>query len=132
MEVSRRQIPAATCSRDVDVTAMWELRKRLDGAGSRQGSTSRSPPFALVMRATVLALRRFPTLNARIVDRDAMTPARSACSSTINLGFAADTDRGVDGAQHQGRPRPISLQLAVALAEIAVQGAGRDDHARRS
>jgi 2-oxoisovalerate dehydrogenase E2 component (dihydrolipoyl transacylase) len=78
MEQSRREIPEALCSRDADLTELWELRHDLTAQARADGFDVKITPFALIMRATVLALRRFPTLNARIDRR----PARSGCSST--------------------------------------------------
>ena len=120
MEVSRREIPAATCSRDADLTALWELRKRLTEQAREDGFDVKITPFALVMRATVLALRRFPTLNARI-DRDA---GEIRLLEHINLGFAADTDRGLVVPNIKDAHTRSTLQLAVALAELA--GKARD------
>jgi 2-oxoisovalerate dehydrogenase E2 component (dihydrolipoyl transacylase) len=72
------------------------------------------------MRAAVLALRRFPTLNAAI-DRDA---GEIRLLEHINLGFAADTDRGLMVPNIKEAHTKSTLQLAMELAELA--GRARD------
>jgi 2-oxoisovalerate dehydrogenase E2 component (dihydrolipoyl transacylase) len=69
------------------------------------------------MRAAVLALRRFPTLNARI-DREA---GEIHLLEHVNLGFAADTDRGLMVPNIKDAHTRSTLQLAMELAELAGQ-----------
>jgi 2-oxoisovalerate dehydrogenase E2 component (dihydrolipoyl transacylase) len=91
MEQSRRDIPHALCSRDADLTALWDLRKDLTAEAESQGLGVRISPTAMVMRATVLALRRFPTLNA-VYDQEA---GEIRLLEHVHLGCAVDTDRGL-------------------------------------
>ncbi len=117
MELSRREIPSATCSRDADLTELMRLRHELTGQARAQGFEVKITPFALIMRAAVLALRRFPTLNARI-DRDA---GEIHLLEHINLGFAADTDRGLVVPNIKDAHAKSTLQLAQELAALAGQ-----------
>ena len=120
METSRREIPEATCSREADLTELWELRRALTEQARDDGFDVKITPFALVMRAAVLGLRRFPTLNARI-DRDA---GEIRLLEHINLGFAADTDRGLVVPNIKDAHTKSTLQLAMELGELA--GKARD------
>jgi 2-oxoisovalerate dehydrogenase E2 component (dihydrolipoyl transacylase) len=120
MEVSRREIPAASCTREADLTELWEVRKQLTALARDEGFDVKITPFALVMRAAVLALRRFPTLNARI-DRDA---GEIRLLEHIHLGFAADTDRGLVVPNIKDAHTKSTLQLALELGELA--GRARD------
>jgi 2-oxoisovalerate dehydrogenase E2 component (dihydrolipoyl transacylase) len=115
MEVSRREIPAASCTREADLTELWEVRKQLTTLARDEGFDVKITPFALVMRAAVLALRRFPTLNARI-DRDA---GEIRLLEHIHLGFAADTDRGLVVPNIKDAHTKSTLQLALELSELA-------------
>jgi 2-oxoisovalerate dehydrogenase E2 component (dihydrolipoyl transacylase) len=117
MELSRREIPEATCSRAADLTQLWELRKQLTVQAHEDGFDVKITPFALVMRAAVMALRRFPTLNARI-DRDA---GEIHLLEHIHLGFAADTDRGLMVPNIKDAHTKSTLQLAMELSELAGQ-----------
>lgn len=82
---SRREIPEATVWVDVDATALLEARARLNAARPDEPVTL----LALLARFSVLGLRRFPELNARI-DGDAI-----ALLDSVHLGFAAQTDHGL-------------------------------------
>ena len=121
MERSRREIPAATCSRDADLTALWELREKLTEQAREEGHEVRITPFALIMRATVLALRRFPTLNARIEGRDGDEHGEIHLLEPIHLGFAADTDRGLVVPNIKDAHTKSTLQLAVELEALATR-----------
>jgi 2-oxoisovalerate dehydrogenase E2 component (dihydrolipoyl transacylase) len=51
MEVSRREIPAASCTREADLTELWEVRKQLTALAHDEGFDVKITPFALLMRA---------------------------------------------------------------------------------
>lgn len=123
METSRRDIPAASCSRDVDVTAMWGLAKELTVRAQNEGLDVRITPFAILMRATVLGLRRFPTLNARIVGRDGDGDDAGEIHllESIHLGFAADTDRGLVVPNLKDAHARSLVELAAGLSDLAGQ-----------
>ncbi|ANF31341.1 branched-chain alpha-keto acid dehydrogenase subunit E2 [Leifsonia xyli] len=85
MARSRSEIPEATVWVDVDATDLWEGRRRL----ARDG---RAPSFlAFVSRFALAALARHPELAGRV------TPDGQGITTFdgVNLGFAADTDRGL-------------------------------------
>ena len=85
MTRSRAEIPDATVWVDVDATDLWEGRRRL-------GRTGRAPSFlAFVSRFALAALARHPELAGRVSpDGDGVITFEG-----VNLGFAADTDRGL-------------------------------------
>jgi hypothetical protein len=60
METSRREIPSATCSRDADLTALWELREVLTEQAREEGHDVRITPFALICRAVVVGAAPLP------------------------------------------------------------------------
>lgn len=80
---SRSEIPEATTWVDVDATALLELR----------GTLGHPEPgiLAMVSRFVIAGLTRFPELNAR-VDTQRQEIAHF---DGINLGLAAQTDRGL-------------------------------------
>ena len=115
MEQSRREIPHALCSTDADLTRMWELREDLTAQARKDGFDVRITPNAMIMRATVLALRRFPTLNA-VYDEDA---GEIRLLEHINLGVAVDTDRGLIVPNIKDAHTKSTLQLAMETEELA-------------
>jgi pyruvate dehydrogenase E2 component (dihydrolipoamide acetyltransferase) len=117
MEQSRREIPEALCSREADLTELWQLRHTLTDQARADGFEVKISPFALICRATVLALRRFPTVNARI-DREA---GEIALLEHINLGVAVDTDRGLIVPNIKDAHAKSTLQLALETVELAAK-----------
>jgi 2-oxoisovalerate dehydrogenase E2 component (dihydrolipoyl transacylase) len=82
---SRREIPEATIWVDVDATELIRLRATLNA----DESAPKISLLAMFSRYTILGLRRYPELNARIEgDEIVLGPA-------VHLGFAAQTDRGL-------------------------------------
>ena len=120
MEQSRREIPEATCSRTADLTTLWDVRTAANAQAEEAGLGIRVTPLAYILRATVIALRRFPTLNASI-DRDA---GRITLHEHINLGFAVDTDRGLMVPNIKSAERLGVLELAGQVARLSA--AARD------
>ena len=119
MELSRREIPAASCTREADVTHLWSLARQLTTEAQGQGYDVKISPFAIVMRATLLGLRRFPTLNARIVGREGGDAGEIHLLEPIHLGFAADTDRGLVVPNIKDAHAKSLVELAAELAELA-------------
>ncbi|HEX3779521.1 MAG TPA: dihydrolipoamide acetyltransferase family protein [Pseudonocardiaceae bacterium] len=104
---SRREIPEATVWVDVDATGLLDVRSLLN--------THQDEPkvslLALVAKFAVLGLRRYPELNARIVDDEILM------GDAVHLGFAAQTDRGLV-VPVIPRAQELSVeQLSLALAD---------------
>jgi 2-oxoisovalerate dehydrogenase E2 component (dihydrolipoyl transacylase) len=107
---SRREIPEATVWVDVDATGLIETRRALNAADPGRPVSL----LALLARFTVLGLRRYPELNARIEQDEIIIPER------VNLGFAAQTDHGlvvpVVPDAHLLTTRDLSARLAERTA----------------
>ncbi|WP_409491995.1 dihydrolipoamide acetyltransferase family protein [Amycolatopsis sp. cmx-11-12] len=85
LTTSRRQIPEATVWVDVDATELVAARKSLNASAPDRPVSL----LGLVARFAVAGLRKYPELNSR-VEGDEIVQLRD-----INLGFAAQTDRGL-------------------------------------
>lgn len=83
---SRAEIPEATVWVDVDATDLWQARSRMAPEGERAPSLT-----ALVARFTLMALAEYPLLASRLSD-DA---GEIVSFEGVNLGVAADTERGL-------------------------------------
>jgi len=94
MSRSRSEIPEATVWVDVDATALVELR-----AGLKKADPHHTPGLlAFIARFVTAGLRKYPELNTRIVttgDVDGGTGQEIVAFDGVNLGFAAQTDRGL-------------------------------------
>jgi pyruvate dehydrogenase E2 component (dihydrolipoamide acetyltransferase) len=103
---SRREIPEATVWVDVDATELLATRTLLNERRPEQPVGL----LALLARFTVLALRRYPELNARIEGDEIVL------SDAIHLGFAAQTERGLVVPVVRDADRLASRELSAALA----------------
>ncbi len=90
MSTSRREIPEATVWVDVDATELVRMRAKLKAADPQN-----TPGLlAFIARFTVAGLARYPELNTRI--QDASDGGQEIIGfDGINLGIAAQTDRGL-------------------------------------
>jgi 2-oxoisovalerate dehydrogenase E2 component (dihydrolipoyl transacylase) len=94
MSRSRSEIPEATVWVDVDATALVELRAAL-----KKTHPHNTPGLlAFIARFVTAGLKKFPELNTRIVTTEDTTGGASQeilAFDGVNLGFAAQTDRGL-------------------------------------
>ena len=110
---SRTEIPEATVWVDVDATGLHELRESI--GGSRPSFT------ALVAKFVLIALADYPVLAGRLSDDGGDIIQYDG----VNLGFAADTPRGlmVPVLAHAERHSIASLDAEIRrLAEAARSG----------
>jgi 2-oxoisovalerate dehydrogenase E2 component (dihydrolipoyl transacylase) len=111
---SRREIPEATVWVDVDATDLLAARAVLNDRAPHQPVSL----LALVARFTIVALRRYPELNAHIEQDEIVIPEH------VHLGFAAQTDRGLVVPVIRDAHRLTTRDLSAALA--ARTAAARD------
>jgi pyruvate dehydrogenase E2 component (dihydrolipoamide acetyltransferase) len=104
---SRREIPEATVWVDVDATALLAARRRLNEAAPDRPVSV----LALVARFCVLGLRKYRELNSRIL------PDAVELLPQINLGFAAQTERGLVVPVVHDAQTLTTRELSAALAE---------------
>jgi 2-oxoisovalerate dehydrogenase E2 component (dihydrolipoyl transacylase) len=116
MQLAKRQIPHFTYVEEVDVTEIEALRAQLNSRyGEERGRLTLLP---LLMRAVVLAVRRFPEVNARYDDAANIVTRFQA----VHIGVAAQTDAGlmVPVVRHAEARDPWASAAEVArLAEAA-------------
>jgi 2-oxoisovalerate dehydrogenase E2 component (dihydrolipoyl transacylase) len=100
---SRAEIPDATTWVDVDATGLMEARKVI-GVGV----------LALMARIVVAGLARYPELNSTVdTERQEIVRYRA-----VNLGFAAQSDRGLVVPVVRNANRLTTLELAAELARL--------------
>ena len=111
MTTSRAEIPEATTWVDCDATSLMATRRELN-AGQ---SDVRVSPLALILRACVAGLRRYPQLNASL-DTEA---SEIVLHRAVHLGFAAQTDRGLVVPVIADAHRKSTLDIAEELNTLA-------------
>lgn len=91
---SRSEIPEATVWVDADATALVEMRAAL-----KKADPHNTPGLlAFIARFVTAGLKKFPELNTRIVTTEDTTGGASQeilSFEGVNLGFAAQTERGL-------------------------------------
>jgi 2-oxoisovalerate dehydrogenase E2 component (dihydrolipoyl transacylase) len=125
MQLSKRQIPHFTYVEEVDVTELEALRTQLNTRyGEERGKLTLLP---LLMRAVVLAIRKFPEVNARFDDQAGIVTRYQP----VHLGIATQTDAGLMVPvirNAEARDPWNSAREILRLAEAARSGkAARDE-----
>jgi len=125
MQLSKRQIPHFTYVEEVDVTELEALRTQLNARyGEDRGKLTLLP---LLMRAVVLAIRKFPEVNARFDDQAGIVTRYQP----VHLGMATQTDAGLMVPvirNAEARDPWNSAREILRLAEAARTGkAARDE-----
>ncbi|MET9519682.1 dihydrolipoamide acetyltransferase family protein [Streptomyces sp. NPDC002994] len=114
---SRTEIPDATCWVDADATELMAARTSMNQAGGPPVSV-----IALLARICTAALARFPELNSTVD----MASREIVRLPGVNLGFAAQTERGlvvpVVRDAHARNVDELSAEFA-RLTESARKGA---------
>ena len=89
MQESKRHIPHFTYVEEVDVTELETLRARLNATWGQERGRLTVLPF--LVRAVVLAVRKFPQVNARYDDEADVVTRHGA----VHLGMATQTGAGL-------------------------------------
>lgn len=93
MQLAKRQIPHFTYVEEVDVTELEALRKQLNERyGEERGRITLLP---LLMRAVVLAVRRYPEVNARYDDSSGDGAGIVTRYQAVHIGVATQTGAGL-------------------------------------
>ncbi|WP_422934052.1 dihydrolipoamide acetyltransferase family protein [Sinomonas sp. P47F7] len=120
MSRSRSEIPEATVWVDADATELVELRADL----KRRDPEDTPSLLAFIARFVVAGLAKFPELNSRI-ETAADGGQEIVAFDGVNLGFAAQTDRGLVvpsiRAAHALSARRLDAELR-RLAAVARDG----------
>ena len=105
---SRREIPDVTTWVDVDATGLIEARDALRSSNP----DSAVGVLALLARFVVAGLRRYPELNARVDGEEIVQ------FPYVNLGFAAQTERGLVVPVVRDAHHKTTLELADELGRL--------------
>jgi 2-oxoisovalerate dehydrogenase E2 component (dihydrolipoyl transacylase) len=89
MQEAKRRIPHFTYVEEIDVTELEDLRGKLNAQYAGQRARLTLLPF--LVRAIVLAVRRFPQINARYDDEAALVTRYEA----VHLGIATQSEGGL-------------------------------------
>src|ERR1700682_109633 len=114
---SHRDVPTASAWLHADATRLIELRAELPPGSSDPWVT----PFAMILRLCVVALRKFPRLNAHF-DTQANEIVTFA---SIHLGVAVQTDRGLVVPVIRDAQTKSLVSIADDLQRLAISARDR-------
>jgi len=112
MARSRSEIPEATVWVDVDATALMELREGLKASGAEVPGL-----LAFIARFVTAGLKKYPELNTRIETAGDGSQEIVAFDG-INLGFAAQTDRGLVVPSVRGAEKLSARELDAEIRRL--------------
>jgi 2-oxoisovalerate dehydrogenase E2 component (dihydrolipoyl transacylase) len=111
MALSRREIPDAHASVQVDCSGLLRFRDVLRGAGAEQIT-----PFALTLRLLTIALRHHPMLNATWMDT--VDGPRIHVHPSVHLGIGVAAPRGLLVPVVPDAQNKTTRELAVTVARL--------------
>jgi pyruvate dehydrogenase E2 component (dihydrolipoamide acetyltransferase) len=109
---SRSEIPEATVWVDVDATALMDLREGLKANGAEVPGL-----LAFIARFVTAGLKKYPELNTRIETADDGSQEIVSFDG-INLGFAAQTDRGLVVPSVRGAEKLSARELDAEIRRL--------------
>ncbi|MGO4234739.1 dihydrolipoamide acetyltransferase family protein [Pseudarthrobacter sp. YAF2] len=112
MARSRSEIPEATVWVDVDATALVELREGLKANGAEAPGL-----LAFIARFVTAGLKKYPELNTRIETVEDGSQEIVGFDG-INLGFAAQTERGLVVPSVRGAEKLSARELDAEIRRL--------------
>ena len=112
MTRSRSEIPEATVWVDVDATALMELREGLKAGGAEAPGL-----LAFIARFVTAGLKKYPELNTRIETAEDGSQEIVGFDG-INLGFAAQTERGLVVPSVRGAEKLSARELDAEIRRL--------------
>lgn len=89
MDTANHTAPMVTLFKDVEVSKLWDHRKKFKNIAAERGTKLTFLPYAV--KALVAAVRKYPQLNASIDD----ATQEFVYKHYYNIGIATDTDAGL-------------------------------------
>lgn len=108
-------VPHVTHTDEADITDLENYRKTIDAAAKEKGY--RVTLLAFLMKASVVALKAYPTFNA------SLSPSKDALilKKYYNLGIAVDTPDGLVVPVIKDVDRKGIIELSQELAEVSAR-----------
>lgn len=89
MDTANHTAPSVTLFKDVEVSKLWDHRKKFKNVAAERGTKLTFLPYAV--KALIAAVKKYPQLNASIDDAS----QEFVHKHYYNIGIATDTDAGL-------------------------------------
>jgi pyruvate dehydrogenase E2 component (dihydrolipoamide acetyltransferase) len=116
LQASWLNVPHVTQHEDADITDLDIARVALKGKAKEEGV--RLTPLAFIIRACIVALKKFPRFNASLDARG----ENLVLKKYFHIGFAADTPNGLVVPVIRDADRCNLFDIARALAALSDKG----------
>ena len=110
-------IPHVTHFEDADVTDLEAFRVDSNAAYAKAKSATKLTMLAFVIKASVAALKKFPSFNASLDE----SGANLILKQYYNIGFAADTPNGLVVPVVKDADKKSVSQISVEMGELSAQ-----------
>lgn len=89
MDTANHTAPSVTLFKDVEVSKLWDHRKKFKNVAAERGTKLTFLPYAV--KALIAAVKKYPQLNASVDDAS----QEFVHKHYYNIGIATDTDAGL-------------------------------------
>ncbi|WP_460826805.1 2-oxo acid dehydrogenase subunit E2, partial [Massilia terrae] len=110
-------IPHVTQFDEADVTDLEQFRVDSNAAYAKAKSTNKLTMLAFVIKASVAALKKYPTFNSSLDEGG----ANLIVKQYYNIGFAADTPNGLVVPVIKDADKKSISQIAAEMTELSAQ-----------
>jgi pyruvate dehydrogenase E2 component (dihydrolipoamide acetyltransferase) len=110
-------IPHVTHFEDADVTDLEQFRVDSNAAYAKAKSPTKLTMLAFVIKASVAALKKFPTFNSSLDEPNGALILKQY----YNIGFAADTPNGLVVPVIKDADKKSISQIAAEMGELSAQ-----------
>jgi len=111
------QIPHVTQFDDADITELEAFRVESNAANAKNKDATKLTMLAFVIKASVAALKKFPTFNASLDEKG----ENLILKKYYNIGFAADTPNGLVVPVIKNADQKSVTQIAKEMTELSAQ-----------
>ncbi|MCG3399758.1 dihydrolipoamide acetyltransferase family protein [Staphylococcus massiliensis] len=112
---SKHTAPHVTLMDEIEVSALWDHRKKFKEVAAEQGTKLTFLPY--VVKALVSALKKYPALNTSFNEE----AGEVVHKHYWNIGIAADTDRGLLVPVVKNADRKSMFAISDEINELAVK-----------
>lgn len=112
---AKQTAPHFTYVEEIDMTVLWDMRKRLKKAAAARGVKLTFLPF--FMKALCQVFKEFPNLNSNVVE----DPFTLVVKGDVNIGIATDTPQGLFVPVVKNVEQKSILEIAAELADVTTR-----------
>ncbi len=115
MVLAKQTAPHFTYVEEIDMTVLWDMRKRLKKSAAERGVKLTFLPF--FMKALCQVFKEYPNLNSNVI----ADPFTLVVKGDVNIGIATDTPQGLFVPVVKNVEQKSILEIAAELADVTTR-----------